>query len=239
MSGAEAAAAGERPRRRHTEVMRARLALAGRRVADIGCGTGAMVRFMAREGADVVGVDPSAAMLAVARAEAPAGGERYVHGRGEALPLADAALDVVVYFNALHHVAAGEQPAALAEAARVLVPGGCLYVVEPLAEGAFFELMRPVEDETAVRAAAARALAAAAEGPAFAREAEDVYLAPVTYASFAAFKEQALRIDDSRAAAFARHEAEIARGFPEAAREIGPEGYVFDQPSRLDLLRRR
>lgn len=42
----------------------------------------------------------------------------------------------------------------LAEAARVIRPGGLLIVMEPLAEGGFFDALRIVEDETAVRVAA-------------------------------------------------------------------------------------
>ncbi len=51
--------------------------------------------------------------------------------------------------------------AALAEIARVLVPGGWLYVSEPVFAGPFNELMRLFHDEQAVRAAALAALARA------------------------------------------------------------------------------
>lgn len=239
MTAESGAAAGARPLRTHQEVMRGHLALAGHEVADVGCGTGAMVRFMAREGARVVGIDCSAGMLAAARAEEPAGGERYVDGRGEALPLADAALDAVVYFNALHHVPVEHQGRALEEGARVLKRAGALYVVEPLAEGPYFELVRPIEDETEVRAAAYAALQAAAAGPALAHDLEETYLAPVKYADFEAFKRHVLCVDPGRAAALERCEADIARRFPEAAAEVREDGYVFHTPFRLNLLHRR
>ena len=239
MTAEARATAAARALRTHQEVLRGHLTLAGREVADVGCGTGAMVRFMTREGARVVGIDCSAEMLEAARAEEPAGDEHYIDGRGEALPLADAALDAVVYFNALHHVPVERQGRALEEAARVLRPGGALYVVEPLAEGPYFELVRPIEDETEVRAAAYAALQAAAAGPALAQDRGDVYLAPVKYASFEAFKRHVLRVDPSRAAALERCEAEIARRFPEAAAEVRADGYVFHAPFRLNLLHRR
>ena len=47
---------------------------------------------------------------------------------------------------------------ALREAARVLKSGGILFVSEPLAEGAYFETMKPVHDETKVRRQAQDAL---------------------------------------------------------------------------------
>jgi len=154
------------PLLKHTQVLRDRLPLEGARIADIGCGDGGLVRAMARGGAWVVGIDPGPQQLARARAAEAAGApenrEAYVCALGEALPLPGACLDALVYFNALHHVPIAVQQAALAEAARVLRPGGLLYVQEPLAEGDYFELMRPIEDETEVRARAYEALQAAA-----------------------------------------------------------------------------
>ena len=48
-------------------------AVAGARVLDLACGQGRMSRYLARRGADVLGVDVSAAMLSKARAAGPAG----------------------------------------------------------------------------------------------------------------------------------------------------------------------
>ena len=47
--------------------------VAGARVLDLACGQGRMSRYLARRGADVLGVDVSAAMLSKARAAGPAG----------------------------------------------------------------------------------------------------------------------------------------------------------------------
>jgi len=217
--------------------MRSHLTLAGARVADIGCGDGALVRFMTREGAEAIGIDCTASQMARVQAAEPAGAERYVFAGGEALPLADGCLDIVVFFNSLHHVPVEAQGQALGEAGRVLKPGGVLYVMEPLAEGGFFELMRPVDDETFVRAKAAEALSAAAQGAAFTEEREERYAAPFQYESFAACKANSLSIDDSRRAAFEARESALAEGF-EAIAEQRDGAYWFDQPSRLNLLRR-
>ena len=226
------------PRRKHTDVMHAHLSLAGRRVADIGCGDGALVRFMTREGAETVGIECSPAQLARAHAAEPAGGERYIEGVGQDLPLEDATLDLVVFFNSLHHVPVEAQEAALAEAARVLKPGGLLYVMEPLPEGAYFELMRPVNDETEVRARAYDALRAAVAGQAFEEIVEERYAAPFKHKSFADCVADSLAVDPARRAAFEAAGETLAQGF-EAAAEKRDGAYWFDQPSRLNLLRRR
>ena len=225
------------PKRKHSAVMRAHLTLKDARVADVGCGDGALARFMTRESAAVIGIEPGPAQLAKARTAAPAGDERYVMGLAEALPLRDASLDIVVLFNSLHHVPVALQRAALDEAARVLVPGGWLFIMEPLAEGPYFELTRPIEDETAVRAAAYEAIQDALANGAVRAETEERYSAPFKYASFAVMKASALAIDPQRRNAFAAHEAALAQGF-EALGEQRDGAYWFEQPSRLNLLQR-
>ncbi len=227
----------EAPLLKHTQVLRDRLPLDGALVADVGCGDGALVRVMTRAGARVIGLDPGAGQLARARAAAPAGGETYVCALGEALPLRDGCLDALVYFNALHHVPPATQPVALAESARVVRPGGLLYVQEPLAEGTYFELMRPVEDETEVRASAAAALEAAAAGGDLEQIEEIVYRAPFKVASFEAFHDGMIAVDPARRAIVAALEESLRQGF-QAAAEQRDDGFWFEIPSRLNLLRR-
>ena len=85
-------------------------------------------------------------------------GGTYRVASGENLPFADASADAILYMKSFHHLPLAAMPLALSEAARVLAPQGRLIVIEPLAEGNYFEAMRPIEDETEVRAAAYTAL---------------------------------------------------------------------------------
>lgn len=95
-------------------------ALLGQRVLDVGCGTGAFVAALAGRGARVWGVDPTPEMLARAReVVGRAGGLK--QGRAEELPFKDVWFDRVVFRLVLHLV---DRPRALAEAFRVLAPGG-------------------------------------------------------------------------------------------------------------------
>lgn len=226
------------PRRRHREVIEETIRLAGARVADIGCGEGALVRAMAEAGARALGIEPSAGQIGRARGTDAADGEAYVRGRAEALPLAAACLDAAVFFNALHHVPVPHQGAALAEAARVLRPGGLLCIVEPLAEGPNFETVRSIDDETEVRAAAYAALSAAAAGPLFEEVREAFYRSPRRYADFAALRAHVIAVDERRRARVEAQEETLRRAFEaNAVREDG--AYLLDQPFRLNLLRRR
>lgn len=225
------------PRRESTDVVRESLSLEGARVLDVGCGNGALVRMMTREGARATGLEISDAQLAGARAEEPVGGESYRIGRAEALPFEAGVFDIVVFFNSLHHVPIIVQDKALAEAARVLEAGGHLFVLEPLAEGPLFVLMQPVDDETEVRAAAMSALRRAADGPEFEELREYEFATDYSYSNFENFKDEVLRVDDSRRAAFEAHEAQLRRGLEQTAKRT-EASYSFAQPKRLNLLKR-
>jgi len=94
--------------------------LAGRRVLEVGCGTGRLAAALAERGARVWGVDPSEDMLAQARATAGKG-VGFKLGRAEALPFKDGWFERAVLRLVVHLV---DRPRALAELARVLAPGG-------------------------------------------------------------------------------------------------------------------
>ncbi|MBI3451816.1 MAG: class I SAM-dependent methyltransferase, partial [Rhodospirillales bacterium] len=90
--------------RKHTDIIRDLVPLKGRRVLDVGCGDGALIRFLAREGAKATGLEIGAAVLATARSHPREADEAYVEGAGQNLPFADGSFDLVIYLNAFHHV---------------------------------------------------------------------------------------------------------------------------------------
>ncbi len=96
----------------------------GKTVVDIGCGGGLFAEELARLGAQVIGVDPSAASLATARSHAAAAGLHidYRVGSGEHLPLDGASVDIACCVDVLEHV--DDLDAVISETARVLRPGG-------------------------------------------------------------------------------------------------------------------
>jgi ArsR family transcriptional regulator len=100
-------------------------------VGDLGCGTGQVTAALAPFVSRVVAVDESAAMLQAAKQrlrELPNVDLR--RGELEALPLDDGRLDAATMMVVLHHLA--DPSKALAEAARVLRPGGRLLIVDML-----------------------------------------------------------------------------------------------------------
>lgn len=98
-------------------------------VMDLGCGTGEVVAAVAPSVARVIGVDQEEAMLAVAHQRcAGLDNVELLHSGLEALPLPDASVDAALCMLVLHHVE--DLEACLAQAARVLRPGGRLVVLD-------------------------------------------------------------------------------------------------------------
>ncbi len=214
------------------------LEIEGRDVLDVGCGEGGLARRLAWAGARVVGLDPQPAPLQRARAaEAEGPAPRYVQGAAEALPFEDAVFDVVLFFNSLHHVPVGAMDGAIEQAARVLRPAGTLYVQEPLARGPAFELLRPIDDETAIRAAALAALDRAPSSLWIRAESFELS-SSVRHPDFATLRARVLAVDPARATAFDAHEHALRKTFRSLGRPAAEGGYAFEQPFRIELLRR-
>ena len=96
------------------------------RIVDVGCGPNPInVQQLLKMGYDAIGVEPIAPYVATAR-EFLGDSNRVCHGSAELLPLADASVRVVLMQSVLEHVDSPQRT--LAEAYRVLVPDGVLYV---------------------------------------------------------------------------------------------------------------
>ena len=199
------------------EALQQAVPLEGRTVVDIGCGDGAVVRKLREAGANALGVD-----IDVTRAKTidPIG--RYLTGGAEDLPLADDSVDVALMLKSLHHVP--DPHSAFPELRRVV--RGEVFIAEPLAEGDFFELLRPVDDETEVRAVAQDAIAAA-EG--FERTRTFSYELTLTLPAFEAFKDMVLSADPTRTEHFAELEPQLREAFRAGDYTI---------PMRADILAR-
>ncbi|MDN5933142.1 MAG: class I SAM-dependent methyltransferase [Pseudonocardia sp.] len=104
--------------------LRAEAPWAGGDVVDVGCGDGFHLPVFAREAASVRGVEPHPPLVWRARAR----GLTVLEGGAAALPLPDASVDLV-HARTAYFFGAGCEPG-LAEAERVLRPGGALAVID-------------------------------------------------------------------------------------------------------------
>ena len=116
-------------------------------IADLGAGDGSFSLLLAQNATKVIAVDSSAKMIEFAREQARRHHVKnidYRLGDMEELPIDDEAVDLVFYSQSLHHALHPQH--AIAEAARILRPGGRIAILD-LAKHRFEEAREMYADE--------------------------------------------------------------------------------------------
>jgi ArsR family transcriptional regulator len=116
-------------------------------VADLGAGEGSSALLLSQRAVKVIAVDNSAKMIEVGREQAERHGVKNVDyrlGDMEEIPIADGEVALVFFSQSLHHALHPER--ALAEAARILKPGGRVVILD-LARHRFEEAREIYADE--------------------------------------------------------------------------------------------
>lgn len=219
------------------DVLASLLPLSDQRIIELGCGAAQLVRSLMLRwpGCTATALEVDARQHAK-NLEKPQERLTFVAAGAEAIPEADARYDLALMLKSLHHVPQPLMATALGEVARVLRPGGHLYVSEPVYGGPLNELVRLYNDEGVVRAAAQSALDEALRSEAWEQVAERRFEMPVHFRRFEEFEQRMMRptfadhaIDDAKLAA-------VRRAFEP---HCGIDGAHFMRPMHVRLLRRR
>jgi ubiquinone/menaquinone biosynthesis C-methylase UbiE len=205
--------------------------VSGLEIVDIGCGEGHLTRALAALGARVTGCDPF--ISETGWTSHNRGSYRLVKASADALPMPDAAADLVLFVFSLHHVPGPKLDAALAEARRVLRPSGRLYIAEPIAEGPHQYVMELFHDETLVRKAAAEALSRSAR-PRFAADRISRYIDPRRFTDFDDFAGR--MIANMRFNGYTEEAVRAPAVRDRFAETFAAQGGKFDQPVRIDYF---
>lgn len=213
------------------------LAPQGARVVELGCGKAAFARALLQRGLarTVTAFEVDRQQHEANLAAPPAAGLTFAEGGAQDIAMPDASADIVVMLKSLHHVPLDLLDAAMAEIRRVLVPGGVLYVSEPVYAGDFNRIVKLFHDEGVVRAAAYAALQRAAAAGVLVWDREVVFDTPLHFRDYGDFVERIVRVTHSDVVLAAEVDAEVRRQF---ALFQGPDGARFVRQMRVNFLRR-
>ena len=221
-------------RARDIDVIDRLISVAGLDIVDVGTFNGGLAKALAKRGATVLGLEPDPVQAEKNKTAEMPEGVTLIEGRAEAMPCEDGSVDGVFFSKSLHHGPAEAMDMALRETARVLKPDGFAYFLEPDIRSPFSQMIKPVHDETVVRAQALAALSRTAD-----RLFDDVdeywYTITNVYPDFETFRQRLLgnTFNDHKAAAI--DSDEIRTRF--AAGAVDGE-CRFDNLMRVRLYRR-
>lgn len=206
-------------------------------VIDVGCGLGANAAALDGMGATVTGIEIDEERVAAAEAKHPGTGVSFRQGLAESLPVDDASVDLLAYFNSFHHVPGSSHPAAFREMARVLKPSGLAYIQEPVAQGAYYNVMKVIDDEARVYDSVERQLRDGLDDVPLSVSRRVRFKIMHQFSGLDEMKASILRVDARRQVAFDQQKGEFMRLFEEHAERTG-DVFCFDHHYRITLLKR-
>jgi len=211
--------------------------LDGARLIELGCGSADLSRRLVERGIvrSVVALEVDQRQHAAHLAGRATPGLTFVLGAAEAIPLPDAQFDLAIMLKSLHHVPLDHLDEALREVRRVLVPGGRLYVSEPVYAGDFNEIVRLFHDEGVVRTAAYRAITHAAATGVLKSVGEHVFDTELAFRDYDDFVDKIVRVTHSD---IRMPDAIADEARARFERHMTPTGARFVRQMRINVLQK-
>ena len=218
-------------------VIKRMLKLENARILELGCGAADKTRQLAEQTSvsDIVAVeiDPIQHEKNIKINDLPK--VTFKSYGAEEIAEPDASFDIVLMFKSLHHVPEDCLDQALEEIHHVLKPGGQAYFSETVFAGAFNEIMRLFHDEEQVRQQAFSALQRAVDSLLFELQEEYFFRNVVKLKSWEQYQHGILNVTHTEHQLSDDVLAEVKKRF---MAHKGHEGFVFEIPNRVDVLRR-
>ncbi len=208
---------------------------------ELGCGLAAKTRAVAKRFAPVQVTAAEVDLKALAQNRAAqssweyADNIQFVDYGAQAIAKPDASVDAVLMFKSLHHVPAADLAQAMSEIRRVLKPGGLAYISEPVFAGELNEVIRLFHDEQQVRQLAFGAVCDAVGSGLLELVEQRFFRARVEFHNFDQFANAIIHATHSPHDLSTALLAQVEETFN---RYASADGFVFDTPNRVDLLRR-
>ncbi len=219
------------------EVVAELLPLDGARLLELGCGAAEKTRQIAERSAvsEIVAAEVDQIQHRKNLQIVDLSKVAFKSYGAEAIDEPDSSFDCVLMFKSLHHVPVPLMDRALSEIARVLRPGGLAYLSEPVFAGDFNEVIRLFHDESLVRREAFAAVERAVTNGLLELTEERFFRNVIRLQSFSQFEKGILQATHTEHKVTPELLARVRAKF-ESYR--GTDGYVFEIPNRVDLLRK-
>lgn len=219
------------------QLMLGELPLDGARVVELGCGKAEKTRTLAQSGRvrEIIALEVDRIQHEKNLRITDLPNVRFAAGGAEAIPAADASVDIVLMFKSLHHVPVELMDQALREIARVLRPGGLAWISEPVFAGDLNEVMRLFHDEKTVREAAFAAVGKAVDSGLLQLERQLFFSTRSHFDDFEQFDQRMIQVTHSDHRLSPERYDEVRRRF---AAHLTPAGATFYPPQRVDLLKK-
>jgi ubiquinone/menaquinone biosynthesis C-methylase UbiE len=221
-----------------SEIYNDLLALDGKHILELGCGSAEITRDIATSGADrkitAFEVDEIAHDKNLQITDLP--NVTFGLSGAQEIPLEDESVDVVFMFKSLHHVPLELMEPSMREIRRVLKQGGQAYISEPVFAGDFNDILRLFHDEQKVREAAFNTVKKAVNEGWFSLLEERFFNAPRKFENFAEFENNTINATHSNHTLDEKLYNLIKQRFEQY---IGDDGAQFLIPVRVDLLQKK
>ncbi len=220
-----------------SEIYERMLSLDNKHLLELGCGSAEITRNLATAGKNrrvtALEVDQIAHKKNLQITDLP--NVSFVLSGAQAIPLADASVDVVFMFKSLHHVPLEFMQSSMHEISRVLKPGGFVYISEPVFAGDFNDVLRLFHDEQEVREAAFNTVKKAVDEGLFTLVEETFFNAPMKFENFAEFENNTIKATHSEHNLDEELYQLVKQRFEQ---HLGDDGAHFLMPMRVDLLQK-
>ena len=220
-----------------SEIYNDLLALDGKHILELGCGSAEITRDIATSGADrkitAFEVDEIAHGKNLQITDLP--NVTFGLSGAQEIPLEDESVDVVFMFKSLHHVPLELMEPSMREIRRVLKQGGLVYISEPVFAGDFNDILRLFHDEQKVREAAFNTVKKAVDEGWFNLLEETFFNAPRKFENFAEFENDTIKATHSNHTLDEKLYKLIKQRFEQ---HIGDDVAHFLIPVRVDLLQK-
>lgn len=220
-----------------SEIYNRLLALDGKHILELGCGSAEITRNISTSGTDrkitALEVDEIAYEKNLQITDLP--NVTFGLSGAQEIPLEDESVDVVFMFKSLHHVPLELMGPSMREIRRVLKPGGLLYISEPVFAGDFNEILRLFHDEQKVREAAFNTVKKAVDEGLFSLLEETFFNSPMKFENFSEFENNTIKATHSNHKLDEQLYSLVKQRFEQ---HIGDDGAHFLMPIRVDLLQK-